>query len=221
MTDAEKHRLTVKVDKSVEIKRVLVRTMYMVNVLKHLVDLRPDEHMTIWDEIYLTEQLCNVLYGLRFICDMDSLKNGEWIQWKSFSEQLEGFQIDADDANAWRTFYPGEMPLGDKNFRVLDSDFLNNALAMISSMIDTCRGVDVRLPYLRVFELMSSSEYYSWPEPTSDISTRLEARIFPMATSEVDAEAPLFGIPGLYKELPPVPAKSKAYAEASLLGLPG
>jgi hypothetical protein len=201
----EEHRLKVKVEKSLEIKKVLVRTMYMVNVLKHLVNLRPNKIMTIWDEIYLTEQLCNVLYGLRFICDSRGLRDGKWIDWKTFSLQLSEFIITEDDANAWQSLHPYTNPLGDNNFRVLDSGFLSNALAMISIMMATCRGVDVRLPYLRVNQLMSSSEYYSWPEPTSDISQSLQARKFPMATSEAVVEPSAFGLPSLYTVLTPSP----------------
>lgn len=173
----------VTISKSIEINTLLDAMMSMLKGLRDRVSRNEYEKMTIVDEIYLTEQLCNALFGLLYIVKKESLTQGKWYEW-GFDGYASGIR---DDVEAYE-FNSSAVELLPEDVRdsVLSSKKWNVHRKAIEDMMTHCIGMDFNLPYLRFKELRENNTFATlWPKPEDEsISKKLEARQFPLALEE-------------------------------------
>jgi hypothetical protein len=136
-----------------------------------------EKHMDIVDEIYLTEQLCNFFYGVRYIVDNDRLSKGEWASWSG----------DLDDLVRACAFVPRSPDYyknpSDIRIYVLYPDLIDNVWKLVDWMMDSCIGLDFRLPYLRVNELRLryTPRETIWPRPyAASVPEQMRPRMSPV-----------------------------------------
>ena len=131
--------------------------------------------MDIVDEIYITEQLCNFFYGVRYIVDKDRLSNGHWVSW---SEHLNDIVRACAFVPRSKDYY--ENP-NDIRIYVLYPDLIDRVWKTVDSMMDFCIGLDFRLPYLRVNELREryTAREARWPRPNAgSVPALMRPRVF-------------------------------------------
>lgn len=173
----------VKISKSIEINTLVDAMMSMLKGLRERVRTNKGEKMTIVDEIYLTEQLCNVLFGLLYIVKKESLTKGKWYEW-GFDGYANGIR---DDVEAYEFTSPDvELLPKDVKNSVLTHTKWTVGRKAIQEMMTHCIGMDFNLPYLRFKELRENNTFVTlWPKPEDEsISKKLEARPFPLALEE-------------------------------------
>jgi hypothetical protein len=133
-----------------------------------------EKHMDIVDEIYLTEQLCNFFYGVRYIVDKDRLRNGHWVSIEHLNDIVRACAF----VPRSEEYY--ENP-NDIRIYVLYPDLIDRVWKTVDSMMDFCIGLDFRLPYLRVNELREryKAREASWPRPNAgSVPALMRPRVF-------------------------------------------
>lgn len=168
----------IRISTSIEIKTLLDAVMGMLEGLRKRVHSNQEHKMTIVDEIYLTEQLCNALFGILYIVSKKKLTDGKWYEWgfttaSGLKDDVEAFEFDEKMMLS--------VPDNLKN-NVLSSKTWETGKRTIEQMITHCKGMDFNLPYLRCKELRRNKFAMSWPKPEDKAiynPDHLKARIFP------------------------------------------
>jgi hypothetical protein len=153
---------------------VLVAIAYRYNSYRDFSDGDEERYLTIVDEIHITEQLCNLMYGIRLILLPDRVHDGEWDRWTSKKRRAYGVtgrrELKAMFIEA--SFNDEELgQLSDPDqVAVMDFVYAVEASAMISTLIKEAMGVDFRLPYMRIVDLRRPDEggqnmALKWPAP--------------------------------------------------------
>jgi|EP00966_Prymnesium_polylepis_P324471 hypothetical protein len=141
-------------------------------------DYMDETFMDVVDEIYLTEQMCNFFYGVRYLVDKKRLGNGEWVAWKDDLEdkvRANSFEI--------RTGNYYALPPDVRTY-VLYPDLIDRVWSIVTQLMETCIAVDFRLPYLRIKELRAIHVQRDgvWPGlGAGTVSPQLKPRLFPDA----------------------------------------
>ena len=109
------------------------------------------QFLTIVDEIHITEQLCNLMYGIRLICASHILRAGEWDWWTTSrwtpTPKLRGVHKRHFDDAARSKFGEADKAA------VMSKEFALQSTNMIATLMKEARGVDFRLPYMRIWDL--------------------------------------------------------------------
>jgi hypothetical protein len=167
-----------KLFESVEsmIKTVKARVDTHVTSDLNSLELVDTRFMDVVDEIYMTEQLCNFFYGIRYLIDKERLKKGEWASWSNdLVESVNAYSFVARSEEYYK------LP-NDVRTYVLYPELISSVWDMVTTLMKTCVAVDFRLPYLRIKELRSSYNQREdvWPGPgAGSVSDRLMPREFP------------------------------------------
>lgn len=189
-----------RISKSIELRKVfeafetMVRTIE-VRVSRHENSLA-GKLMDIVDEIYLTEQLCNVLYGTRYLLDKEALAAGEWISWDYLNTLWNSVSFTPRSDTYWHEL------TGKVRTHILYPNLVARVSAKIKVMMDFCIGIDFRLPYMRITELRDKyrTRQEMWPTLLAT-ELRLTPRPFPKKIkasspneSHDDLVAKVFGV---------------------------
>lgn len=178
------HDTNVRISKSIELKKLFVSVDVMLGGIQKKINQRhPSDHekiknTSIVDEIYLTEQLCNLLYGMRYILDHRALMQGKWITWENADPTIPNTLKRKLKFHAWDV-KSDKLPENVKQ-HVLSTLDAKNMGDMLHNMMQHCVGIDFRLPYLRVNELSKRDKVELWPSPTdTTMSYGLKPRVCP------------------------------------------
>jgi hypothetical protein len=127
-----------------------------------------NNQMTIYNEIYLTEQLCNILFGLGHIREvLGGISNGDSsLKWGPDSH-IDSLAMIAKDS----------LPEGGEEF-----------VSIVTEMMQTCIGINQNITYM---QLADKDEFYNQADPWKS-GKEYQPRQFPIDTDNLKTLKKIF-----------------------------
>jgi hypothetical protein len=155
-----------KISKSTEVVKLVTAVVHMVWLIRSRSE-RAGFIMTVVDEIYLTEQLCNLLLGLLYILPDNVQKDyKKRYQWGTLKDAMKDVAFSDSEF--------GLLPDNIKHL-VLNETDIGHTVSFIETMMRNCVGLNPMLLYLQVDYLKDRNTdtpnkkfvFDSWPDPLS------------------------------------------------------
>jgi hypothetical protein len=155
-----------KISKSIEVVKLVTAVVHMVWLIISRSE-RAGFIMTVVDEIYLTEQLCNLLLGLLYILPDNVQKDyKKRYQWGTLKDAMNDVAFRDNEF----TSLPGDI----QGFVLYETEF-GHTVSFIETMMRNCVGLNPKLLYLQVDYLKDRNQnnpneqfvFDSWPDPLS------------------------------------------------------